>query len=201
MDATIKKIITENNLSVIYDIGAHNGNFSRQIFDNFKSADVFMFEANPQKSQPRWSLGKYKWFNVVLSDQQQIVKFYYNNGTGDSYYLENTRHYSEDKFKLVSTDTLNNVANENQLPAPEFIKIDTQGSELDILSQTDLSNCAAVFCEVPAVNQVYNHGAPTHEQYVNFFKQHGFNHKKLVKDHVKQNVVLQHDIIFSKMAI
>ena len=201
MDATIKKIITDNNISVIYDIGAHNGNFSKQVFNNFKSASVYMFEANSKKKQPKWSIGKYKWFNTVLSNKKDSVKFYSNNSTGDSYYIENTKHYSEKDFIWVNTNTLNNVIMENQLPIPQFIKIDTQGSELDILCQTDMSNCVAVHCEVPAIGQVYNHGAPTNQQYIDFFYQNGFTYKKLVKDIKKQKVTVQHDIIFSKIAI
>tara|TARA_R110000796_G_scaffold62666_3_gene144535 strand:- start:679 stop:1296 length:618 start_codon:yes stop_codon:yes gene_type:complete len=200
MDATSKKVILENNITVVYDIGAYNGEFAKAARAQFSNHTIYMFEANPNKKSPLPVDDRTKWFNVVLSNKENIeVKFYYINNTGDSYYRENTKNYQEDDYKLLKTKTLEKVISDNNLELPEFIKIDTQGSELDILSKVDLSNCIAIHCEVPAEGQIYNHGAPDHEQYIAFFRSKGFIYNKVVKDHVKREVIVQHDIIFSKV--
>lgn len=200
MDGTSKRIISENNLKVIYDIGAYKGEFAKIAKKSFPDNHIYMFEANPSRKSPIKETDKIKWFNGVLSDKEEAeVKFYYRDNTGDSYYRENTNNYKDDDYKLLKTTTLEKVISDNDLKLPEFIKIDTQGSELDILSKVDLSECIAVHCEVPAIDQVYNHGAPTHKDYMKFFTSNGFLHNKVIKDHVKGRVTKQHDIVFSKV--
>lgn len=200
MDKTSKRIINDNKLTVIYDIGAYQGDFAKKAKKAFPDNHLYMFEANPSRKSPIEVTDKIKWFNGVLSDKEDVeVKFYYRDNTGDSYYRENTNNYQDDDYKLLKTKTLEKVISDNNLELPEFIKIDTQGSELDILSKVDLSNCIAIHCEVPAEGQIYNHGAPDHEQYIAFFRSKGFIYNKVVKDHVKREVIVQHDIIFSKV--
>ena len=202
MDEIVKRIISENNLTVIYDIGAYQGWFAKKVKKAFPNNHLYMFEANPSRKSPIKVTDKIKWFNEVLSDKEDVeVKFYYRDNTGDSYYRENTSNYKDDDYKLLKTTTLEKIVFDNNLELPQFIKIDTQGSELDILSKVDLSECIAVHCEVPAEGQVYNHGAPNHEQYMAFFMSKGFIYNKVVKDHVKGKVTMQHDIIFSKTVV
>jgi FkbM family methyltransferase len=200
MDKTSNRIINDNKLTVIYDIGAYQGDFAKKAKKAFPDNHLYMFEANPSRKSPIEVTDKIKWFNGVLSDKEDVeVKFYYRDNTGDSYYRENTNNYQDDDYKLLKTKTLEKVISDNNLELPEFIKIDTQGSELDILSKVDLSNCIAIHCEVPAEGQIYNHGAPDHEQYIAFFRSKGFIYNKVVKDYVKREVIVQHDIIFSKV--
>ena len=202
MDEIVKRIISENNLTVIYDIGAYQGWFAKKAKKAFPNNHLYMFEANPSRKSPIKVTDKIKWFNEVLSDKEDVeVKFYYRDNTGDSYYRENTSNYKDDDYKLLKTTTLEKIVFDNNLELPQFIKIDTQGSELDILSKVDLSECIAVHCEVPAEGQIYNHGAPNHEQYMTFFSSKGFIYNKVVKDHVKGKVTKQHDIIFSKTVV
>lgn len=75
-------------------------------------------------------------FNVVLSDMIKTVTFYQSNqtdDTGDLYYKENTQFYKNISGTEVKTNTLSKLIHENNLPTPDYIKIDTQGVELDIL--------------------------------------------------------------------
>lgn len=202
MDEISEKIINENNIDVVYDIGAYKGSFSIKASKTFPNICLYMFEANPYRQSPIPVTDKIKWFNGVLSNVKDvIIKFYYRNNTGDSYYKENTHNYNDDDYKLLTTTTLEDIILKNDLKLPQFIKIDTQGSELDILSKVDLSECVAIHCEVPAKGQVYNHGAPSYEEYMAFFSSKGFIYNRVVKDHVKGKVTVQHDIIFSKIVI
>lgn len=204
----LKKVIVDHNVNVVYDIGAYKGDFSRKVYNIKPQAIIYAFEANTIHLRPKWSknLETVEWFNTALSNTIEERKFYSLGTTGDSLYMEtyNNKH-SESKTKTVTTDTLNNFVNINNLQLPEFIKIDVQGSELDILSETDLSKCIAIHCETPVEGIVYNQGAPTRDQYFSFFEQHGFIHNKKVKDldvGTKENrTVVQQDYIFSKVEL
>ena len=49
--------------------------------------------------------------------------------------------------KLVATTTLDEVRKVYDIPAPDFIKLDVEGAELDILQSTDLSGTFGFFSE------------------------------------------------------
>ena len=88
------------------------------------------------------------------------ANFYKKAGAGDSLYLENTTTYSEDKFEVVATMTCSQVATSENLPKPDFNKLDVQGGEIDILKGALdlLGNCSLILAECPIVT--YNLGAP-----------------------------------------
>ena len=84
------------------------------------------------------------------------------------------------------------------LPIPNFIKLDTQGSELDILAgatsiigKTDL-----VYTECPIIN--YNLGAPNAHEYINFFLTNDYIPIDCYEIHKLENVLVQLDILFMR---
>ena len=115
----------------IYDIGENKVALTKKYSEFIPKADFFMFEASPSMIKPNLS---YDWFNIVLSDKdKKEVIFHEINGTGDSYYEEQTSFYSgrQKRHKLL-TRTLDSVIYEYKLPCPDIIKVDTQSSEVDI---------------------------------------------------------------------
>jgi FkbM family methyltransferase len=204
----ITNIITNNNVNVVYDIGAYKGDFSKKIYGIKPSASIYAFEANSKHKRPKWSndVTTIEWFNTVLSNTIEEKKFYSLGTTGDSLYKEiyNGKH-NENKVEIVTTDTIDNIIKKHNLQLPELIKIDVQGSELDILSRADLSKCVAIHCETPIDGIVYNQGAPSRQEYFSFFEQNGFMYNKKVRDldvGTKQNrTVVQQDYIFSKVEL
>ena len=204
----ITNILTNNNVNVVYDIGAYKGDFSKKIHSIKPSASIYAFEANSKHKRPKWSnnVPTIEWFNTVLSNTIEEKKFYSLGTTGDSLYKEiyNNKH-NENKVEIVTTDTIDNIIKTHNLQLPEFIKIDVQGSELDILSRADLSKCVAIHCETPIDGIVYNQGAPSRQEYFSFFEQNGFMYTKKVRDldvGKKENrTVVQQDYIFSKVEL
>lgn len=158
------------NIDCVFDIGANKGTWTAQYEPKLPNANFFLFEANPKHQRPRNLAAKHKWFNNVLSSPDiKEVDFYSIVGTGDSYYKEQTHHYNEcDPLKLT-TITLDEMVKEHSLPFPQLIKLDTQGSELDIMlgaepiiKQTDI-----IIIEMAILP--YNQGAPTFDDYINFY--------------------------------
>ena len=126
-------------------IGAFKGQWSNLLSQtSLKNKKFYLFEANEDNEEflKRYN---FNYFIKVLSDKEKEVEFYGHSATGDSYFLEQTSVYKNDKkVKIKNATTLDKVIEKEKIPFPNFIKIDTQGSELDILkgAKEGISNCS-----------------------------------------------------------
>jgi len=123
-----------------------------------------MVEANPNCEPYLRLLGK-PYEIVALSDKEGYADLYIEKinpvATGASLYKENTDWYGEGKYKTVTvpTKTLDSYNYFDEAPI-DFIKLDVQGAELDILNggEKTIKNTEHVLIEVSLVE--YNQGAP-----------------------------------------
>ncbi len=194
--SNLQNIVEINN---IYDVGAYRGEWSKSLCNtSLKNKTFYLFEANieNEKYLKRFN---HKYFIETLSDKIKDVKFYSKSHVGDSYYLENTNFYSgEIKPKIIRTNTLNILKKKYNLPLPEFIKIDTQGSEIDILRGGNeiLEKCQIILLECPVIN--YNKDAPNLVEYVTYLNSINFLPYDVCEIHYIDNVLVQLDIVFLK---
>jgi FkbM family methyltransferase len=187
-------------VDTIYDIGAWKGWFSRDTKNNvFPNGNFILFEANPLHINDLNQTG-FKYFSTALSKPGiDFVDFYDLGGcTGGSYYKETTSHYDNIKPIKLPCTTLDQLIKDNNLPKPNFIKIDTQGSELDILegAKSVMDTVDLIYSECPII--CYNYGAPDIGDYLDFFKKHGMVPVEIFDIHRKENIVVQVDIMFMK---
>ena len=190
-------------LRVVYDIGAYKGVFTKRL-NAFLNSEFYMFEASPHNNKPN-ELKHCHWYNAVLSNKDDKEITWYDNATGSSYYVENP-NYATVKYKEIKLKTkkLSTLQKENSIPYPDLIKIDTQGSELDILQDCVdiLDYCKLIHCEIPAQGVEPYIGTPSYEEYMNFFNQNGFIYNIKIKDHLKKRqILIQHDCFFMKEEI
>lgn len=97
-----------------------------------------------------------KYFNIALSNKKGIKNFYVcRDGEKSSFYkpnyellkkYPNVKRFNIKKKIKLKVNSLDNIGNFN----PDFIKLDTQGSELEILkgSTKNLSECIGLEVEV-----------------------------------------------------
>jgi FkbM family methyltransferase len=121
------------DIKSILDIGAAHGHFSRFMKHYYPDASVTAIECNPEDKH---FLDSTNW-NVIytcLGDKKCTKTFYTNPnepvGGGSSFYLENTEYFNkptETQMQIQTLDSLN-------LGGFDLIKIDTQGSEHDIIA-------------------------------------------------------------------
>jgi FkbM family methyltransferase len=202
LNSIISKIVHYKvKINNIYDVGAFKGEWTNQLYKNsLKNKNFFLFEANIENEE---YLSKYnhKYFIEILSNKRKKVKFYSLANTGDSYYLEQTSIYKKIKPEKKITSTLDIIQKKNKLPYPDFLKIDTQGSEIDILKggKKILKRCKVILLECPIIS--YNKGAPNLNEYVNYLNLIGFLPFEVGEIHHINNVFVQIDIFFLKKEI
>jgi FkbM family methyltransferase len=118
---------------VIYDIGASIGSYAKFFHILYPDTKVILFEAN-DVFEPRYTGEDYHI--VCLSDEDnKEVKFYNNPVNNDNFevcsYYKST--VVKDDFKLLNTTKLDTLVMKKGLMYPNMIKINCNGSELDII--------------------------------------------------------------------
>jgi FkbM family methyltransferase len=187
------------DINTVYDIGAYEGKWSTEIKSLvFPNSDFVMFEANPN-CVPILEQTKIPYIRAVLSSpDKQTVNFYNTNDSNGGYYKDTTSWYDSQESIEVPCVTLDKIVSEYKLPHPDFIKIDTQGSELDILSGAEsiIDNVKMVYIECPITN--YNQGAPNISDYLTYFRNKRFIPVDIFEKHIGENTLVQIDILFIK---
>ena len=194
----IKKLeFNKMQFNVCYDIGACNGSWTRWVQANIlPDSKFYLFEANSHYLSDLIITGHSFFLNVLSNESREFVDFYPGCNTGDSYYKETTTWYDDQKPVRMPCTTLDKIIEEKNLPIPNLLKIDTQGSELDILSASKklLGKTELILCEMPIIE--YNSGAPNISQYLNFFRDHDYVPVELIETHRAEGIVFQLDFAF-----
>lgn len=175
-----------NNLQtkpkVIYDIGANTIEWGRLAKSRWPHAEVFAFEAM-ESFKSLYDTMEIPYHIGVLSneDNKQVV-FYENEQFpwGNSYYIENETKspegfsYTNENAITKTAMTLDTVAKIRNFPAPDLIKIDVQGAEMDILigAKETLRSCRDIIIEIQ--HDQYNIGAPLKDEMFEFLDSIGF---------------------------
>jgi FkbM family methyltransferase len=186
-------------IDTVYDIGAWVGKWSSEMKSMaLANSDFVLFEANPAYQKILNQSGFTVFCGTALSNPgRESVNFYNGTNTGDSYYKETTTYYDLQGHIELPCTTLDQVRESLNLAIPQFIKIDTQGSELDILSGASfLDQVDLIYIECPIIQ--YNKGAPNMQDYLNFFKSRMFIPVTLLEMHIHEATLVQIDIMFMR---
>lgn len=161
---------------VIYDIGAYQGTWTSDCKHIFPKSTYYQFEANDE-CKP--FLSDNPTFGV-LGDKDDIEVSYYKTSfhtqTGNSILKENSIFFDESKLTIEKKimKTLDTIVSNKSFPYPDFLKLDTQGSELLILSGAPkcLEHSQVILLEVSLHN--YNEKAPLIFDFLKFMDEKGF---------------------------
>lgn len=192
----------KNNLKFtpnkILDIGCNVGQFYNQCRNVWGNVYIYLIDGNDKVEEDIKKLGvDYKI--TVLSDEKKIITWYSTKEnlkcTGDSYYRENTKHYTDDKVIKIEkeTETLDELFLNEHF---DFIKMDTQGSEIDII-KGGLNLCKKakyILLEVALTD--YNLNAPQKKEVNEFMKSIGFKPKAVLENHFLNGNLFQEDILY-----
>ena len=192
------------NPNAILDIGAHTGQFHSWSKRVWPDVGVFMIEANPLHERQLANMTfrmEDDYLIAALGDEEREVTFYTRSDKphteGNSYYKEANywdipQLVQENKITLQKLD---NIFEDDAVF--ELIKIDTQGSELDILKggRELIRKASAVVLEISLIE--YNEGAPTAEETINYMNEIGFVEKMSIGEHYDGETVVQKDLLFT----
>jgi FkbM family methyltransferase len=160
LEKRIAFLSTRNvDIKNVLDIGAHEGNWSRLFQHYFPDANILMIEANKDKEEKLKELGNYKIALLGHTDGKEVD--YYKSidqyTTGNTIYKENniTSTFVPEKTKTITLPTL---LGSNK--GYDLIKMDVQGSELDIIKGAIpiIEDTKFLILELSILQ--YNQGAP-----------------------------------------
>lgn len=161
---------------VIYDIGACVLHWTHEAKKIWPAAEIIVFDAFDQCAF-LYEEEQFDYHTGVLSHTDgNIVKFYQNEMLpgGNSYYRENSACFPESCAIEKVTSTLDTIVKARNFPLPDFIKIDVQGAEKDIL-QGAIDTLATVEHLIVEMQRVdYNAGAPKVTETLPYIESLGF---------------------------
>ena len=177
------------NPRTILDVGAYKGEWTQHTRRFFPSATYTMIEANDHPELA--SVGRV--LTAVLSSEPGQVPWYSIGGTGDSIMKERTGHYANVVPVYRQSSTLDTLFPTETF---DFIKIDCQGAEIDILKGGVklVQSCSAILLECPFACQ-YNTGCPSFAGYISYLDEIGFVPFDVTEVHTSK-VLFQIDILF-----
>lgn len=182
----------------VLDIGANIGQFHSLFKKYYSYSYVFSIEASPE-CEPELKKITNDYLIALLAKDNSVYDFYSRKGdptcTGNSIYRELTRFYSDDQIDVIKQEAimLDNIFSRDT--EFDLIKIDTQGSELDIISggKKLCSKAKGIILEVSLTP--YNQGAPLYDDVITFMDNFGFTMTDIL-DEAFNNGSHQQDILF-----
>jgi len=119
----------------IVDVGCYKGIWTKKLLKFYPNAKFYLFDANIENKNYLSNLSikneNVQYYIKLLSNNVKKYNFY-KMGSGSSYYEELTSH-RRTKIELTSTILQKELPHTITKYKDNLIKIDTQGSEIDVL--------------------------------------------------------------------
>ena len=189
---------------IIFDIGAHHGTWTNNMLKIYPNSKYYLFEAinyselDNLNNYHNISIHK----NIILSNKEKQINWYEGCNTGDSIFKEKSIVYKDIKPVIKSAISLdfyikqNNLFNNNPI-SNIFIKIDCQGSEIDILkgASSILPYTDFILLEIPLFGK-YNENVPNFREHIEYLDNIGFIPYDILDNHYINNFNMQVDMLF-----
>ena len=162
----------------IVDIGAYHGEWTKEMQEIFPNSSFLMVEPMSEKATlleniAAQSNGKIRFEQALLAAQANQEVIFHQSETASSILSE---HKENDEFEKITkkTTTLALLLEKNQINKIDFLKIDTQGYELEILrgATEALKNIDVILLEVSLLDIHKN--VPLLHEVCSFMYQYGF---------------------------
>jgi len=188
----------------LLDIGAHLGGFTQRIRAVFPDCVPTLVEPNPHCHADLVALG-FEAFPFAAAAEAGEADFHLSRewpqSTGASLYRENTAHFRDEVLERVRVPKrrIDDVFEGRRF---DFIKIDTQGAELDVLrgGRRVLRQADYILIEVSLVE--YNQGGAAPEDVFAALAELGFRSAEVAEFHrlrgVRDGALLQMDFLFER---
>lgn len=179
------------NPKVIYDIGSCVMHWTNNAKKVWPDAQYILFDAF-DTVEFLYKESGHKYHIGVLSDEDGKTVNFYQNDTcpgGNSYYKEighgeSSKLFPETCKKEMITNKLDTIVERYNFPPPDFIKIDVQGSEMDVLKGGHKTLSTVKHMIVEMQHTEYNQSAPKVNETKPYIESLGFicTHPMLVNN-------------------
>ena len=141
LEAMYRRVITPGQ--TVYDIGCHAGRHARPFLDLVGDAGrVIGFEPIPMMAQHLRGLAaerdNFTLYELALSNRSGRTSFVFAEGTPEESGLIERQFNHPDLARPttieVTVETLDTLAARDRLPDPDYVKIDVEGAEMDVLA-------------------------------------------------------------------
>jgi len=139
--------------SFVVDIGAYEGHWTEDFLEVFPGTKILMLEAQTSKEEKLKKIGDrfknvHHYIALLSAEDGKEFAFFEN---------ETASHVTTDMMvasKKIKGESLDGILERKQLPFPDFLKLDVQGFELEVLKGGSKSLSYAEFCllEVTLIN-------------------------------------------------
>lgn len=199
------QVLKEKNYTpnLIFDIGAHHGNWTKNMINIYPHSKYCLFEAinYPQLDllNNRDNIRIYK--ECILNEKKDIVKWYEKQNTGDSFFKEKTVHFHNilpiEKKTIDLNSIIADATDDFFITDKIFIKIDCQGAEIPILkgATTLFDRTDFILIEMPFFGQ-YNDGVPNFLEHIKYMESINFIPYDILDTHYINGFNMQIDLLF-----
>lgn len=184
----------------ILDIGANVGQFYHQSKNIFSESSFFLIEGN-KYCEPALRDLNVEYFIGLFSDKIKNVSYFVRKSeprcTGNSIYREKTNFFNDNDIDIFNeqTYTLDLFFKDKYF---DLIKIDVQGSELDIIKGgiNIIKKARGVILEMSV--EEFNTDAPLYNDVLKFMESLGFIKKETLSkiNHPELHHHIQDDVLF-----
>jgi FkbM family methyltransferase len=125
----IKRCLPNENIRVIFDVGANEGQNAREFLRRYPSAEIHCFEPNPdcckdlRDIDPRLIV-----VQTAVSSKIGRAGFDRSHGCSDMFRLTDSL-----SGEIVPIDTLDEFCRSNSVMQIDLLKIDTEGHDLEVI--------------------------------------------------------------------
>ncbi len=159
---------------VVLDVGAARGEWSRLAASIWPQATIIGIEPNerevPLLERAKAELPRFDYWRGFLGRQSRTVQ-YADKNTQTSVLDADSNQSGQQSADMMRLDDL---LAQRQWPMPDFIKLDVQGYELEVLSggEKAMAGCQAILTEVSFYR--FFGQVPTADEVIEFLKARGF---------------------------
>jgi FkbM family methyltransferase len=194
----LKKITKYFYPNRILDIGANVGQFHTLAKQTFLDAYIFSIEASLACEESLKQITDNYYIGMLAKDNSEYNFYSRKNDptcTGNSIYKELTQFYSDDQLDIIKKKGIKLDDLFEEESEFDLIKIDTQGSELDIISGGSklCSKAKGILLEVSLTQ--YNENAPLYNEVISYMENISFK-KTEILDEAYNHGSHQQDILF-----
>ncbi len=162
---------------VVVDIGGHIGGFAIRAAKLATHGQVFVYEASSknytllEKNRQLNNADNLHIHNKAVSHQTGEMKFYIPSENGA---LGSLMQETDSPVETVQATTLTDIVQDNNLKQIDYLKVDVEGAEYDILLNCPAETLAKVLRIVMEYHE-FEGDERSHRDLVNLLQAHGFH--------------------------